>query len=224
MPARKAPRAIEAPKKSADPVATVTAIARTVRVKSSRERRRAASSSMRGTTREPASATRATRATSLTHRHAEGRGRGRARPPRGRSRAPARAGITTRMATVRTSSTRSHPTAAWPWVVASSWRSSSTRMRTTVLATARAMPSTSPEAGGHPKASPMARPSRVETPLWSRAPGIAIPLTASRSLTWKCRPTPNIRRTTPISASWAARPTSPTKPGVWGPMTTPASR
>ena len=66
MPARKAPRAIEAPKKSAEPVATVTAIARTVSVKSSRDRRRAASSSMRGTTREPANATRATRAASFS--------------------------------------------------------------------------------------------------------------------------------------------------------------
>ncbi len=224
MPARKAPRAIEAPKKRADPVATVTAIARTVRVKSSRERSRAASSSMRGTTREPAKATRATRATSLSIATPSDAARPREAPAGPLPATPARAGITTRMATVRTSSTRSHPTAAWPWVVASSSRSSSTRMRTTVLATARAMPSTSPEATDHPKATPMARPSSVDTPLWRRAPGIAIPLTARRSLKWKCRPTPNIRRTTPISASCEASPTSPTKPGVWGPMATPASR
>jgi hypothetical protein len=49
-------------------------------------------------------------------------------------------------------------------------------------------------------------------------------LTASRSSSDRCRPTPNIKSITPISASWDATPTSATIPGVAGPMTTPASR
>src|SRR5688572_29615259 len=40
----------------------------------------------------------------------------------------------------------------------------------------------------------------------------------------KCSPTPNMRRMTPISASCVASPASATKPGVNGPMTTPARR
>ncbi len=40
----------------------------------------------------------------------------------------------------------------------------------------------------------------------------------------KCRPTPNISRMTPISASSLARFWSATKPGVNGPTATPASR
>ena len=55
-------------------------------------------------------------------------------------------------------------------------------------------------------------------------PGTAILRTASRSASEKCRPTPNISRMTPISASWAARPASATKPGVNGPTAMPASR
>ncbi len=50
-----------------------------------------------------------------------------------------------------------------------------------------------------------------------RAPGIATALTASRSSRWKWRPTPNISRITPTSASWLARCRSPWKPGVCGP-------
>ncbi len=40
----------------------------------------------------------------------------------------------------------------------------------------------------------------------------------------KCRPTPNISRMTPISASCDASDMSPTNPGVNGPIITPASR
>ena len=70
--------------------------------------------------------------------------------------APAIAGITTSTTTVRKSSTISQPTAMVPATVLKSWASSRARMRTTVLATERAMPRTSPaverppegEAGG----------------------------------------------------------------------------
>ena len=45
----------------------------------------------------------------------------------------------------------------------------------------------------------------------------------SNSCGWKCMPTPNISRITPISASCWARSASATKPGVNGPTTIPAS-
>ena len=56
------------------------------------------------------------------------------------------------------------------------------------------------------------------------APGTAIARTDSRSSSEKCSPTPNISRMTPISASSLAMPWSATKPGVKGPISTPASR
>ena len=64
----------------------------------------------------------------------------------------------------------------------------------------------------------------VATAICAIAPGMAIARTESRSASEKCRPTPNIRRITPTSASCAARWASPMKPGVCGPMTMPASR
>ena len=47
-------------------------------------------------------------------------------------------------------------------------------------------------------------PSKVAIAIWPTAPGIAIARTESRSFSEKCRPTPNISRMTPISASWSA--------------------
>ncbi len=135
----------------------------------------------------------------------------------------ARIGIATRTTTVSRSSTISQPTATWPEGVSTRAWASSPRSNTTVLATDRARPSTSPEAQGIPNHSATSRPRSVEAALWMRAPGTATWRTASSSRGWKCRPTPNISSTTPTSASWLASATSPTKPGVWGPMSTPAS-
>ncbi len=67
-------------------------------------------------------------------------------------------------------------------------------------------------------------PSSVAVPIWTMAPGTAIAFTESRSFSEKCRPTPNISRMTPISASSLARFWSATKPGVKGPTATPATR
>ena len=50
-------------------------------------------------------------------------------------------------------------------------------------------------------ASPM--PSKVATQICADGPGMAIALTERRSSSEKCRPTPNISRMTPISASCA---------------------
>ena len=58
--------------------------------------------------------------------------------------------------------------------------------------------------------------------LCPNAPGMAIERTASKSFRLKCSPTPNISRITPISASCEAIFTSPTTPGVYGPISTPA--
>ena len=67
-------------------------------------------------------------------------------------------------------------------------------------------------------------PISVATAICPIAPGTATFFTESRSRSEKCRPTPNISRMTPISASSVARFALATKPGVKGPMTTPASR
>ena len=122
------------------------------------------------------------------------------------------------------SSTISQPIAAWPAGVPTRFWASSPRSSTTVLATDSAIPSTTPEASGQPKASPIPRPSSVATLLWTSAPGIARRPTVRRSSTWKCSPTPNISSTTPISASWLASGRSARSPGVCGPIRIPASR
>ena len=70
----------------------------------------------------------------------------------------------------------------------------------------------------------MPTPSSVAARICASAPGMAMARTESRSFREKCKPTPNISRMTPISASSVASCASPTKPGVNGPMTTPAIR
>jgi len=67
-------------------------------------------------------------------------------------------------------------------------------------------------------------PSSVAMPICTTAPVTATRLTASRSSSEKCRPTPNISSITPISDSCEAMAMSATKPGVAGPMAMPASR
>ena len=72
---------------------------------------------------------------------------------------------------------------------------------------------------GRPAQSTCARPqpSTVATAICAMAPGTAMARTDSRSFSEKCRPTPNISRMTPISASSVASDWSATKPGVNGP-------
>ena len=125
---------------------------------------------------------------------------------------------------MKMSSTISQPTAMRPCVVSTSRRSCSARSRTTVLATDRARPNTSPASVDQPRNQASAQPSALATMIWTIAPGTAIDFTDSRSLSEKCSPTPNIRRMTPISASSAIRSWSATNPGVNGPTTTPASK
>jgi len=98
------------------------------------------------------------------------------------------------------------------------------RSSTTVEAVASEKPKITPCSGGQPISVATPQPSTVATAIWPMAPGMAMAFTAIRSLSEKCRPTPNISSITPISASWLASAWSATKPGVNGPTTTPATR
>jgi hypothetical protein len=136
----------------------------------------------------------------------------------------ASAGSSTSTRTITRSSTISQPTAICPFTDSSTPRDSSARSSTTVLATESASPNTSAAPKLQPQNMAVPMPSAVATAICSKAPGIAMRLTASRSFSEKCRPTPSISSITPISASWPARSTSATKPGVAGPISTPAKR
>ncbi len=133
-------------------------------------------------------------------------------------------GSSTSASTIARSSTISQPTAMRPLAVVTALRSSRAFSSTTVLATDRLRPSTSPLARLHPQASAKAVPSAVAITICPTAPGIARRRTARRSATEKCRPTPNIISMTPISASWPARPPSVRESGIALPTTTPATR
>ncbi len=202
------------------------AMARTASVNSSREPSRATWWSSHGTTRAPATIIRAAKMAAL---------------PRAMTSSPigpkelaawsstvppsigAIVGRSTSTTTVNRSSTMSQPTAMRPCAVSRSPRSISARSRTTVLATDTARPSTSPPPRPQPSASPSATPRSVATRIWPIAPGMAIDFTANRSRIEKWMPTPNIRRITPSSASSVAMSWSATKPGVNGPIATPAA-
>jgi hypothetical protein len=123
-------------------------------------------------------------------------------------------GSRTRMRTVMMSSTTSQPTAMCPWGLSRTSLSTRTRIRTTVLATEIASPSTTPMGQVQPARTAIQAARAVATVIWTIAPGMAIDRTASRSFTWRWRPTPNIRRMTPTSASSVAIRVSATKPGV----------
>ena len=133
-------------------------------------------------------------------------------------------GIITSAITKARSSTISQPTAIRPRLVSSRRRSSIARSNTTVLAVASAKPNTTPCSVGHPRIADSPQPSTVATVICATAPGMAIALTSMRSLSEKCRPTPNISSITPISASWLASSWSATNPGVNGPTMMPAAR
>ena len=126
----------------------------------------------------------------------------------------AKTGSSTRTITVNRSSTTSQPTAMWPAGVCSDRESESTRTSTTVLATDSASPKTMAAGQPQPSEWTIAAPRAVATRLCSTAPGMATRRTASSSSRWNCRPTPNISRMTPTSASWEAIVASATKPGV----------
>ncbi len=138
--------------------------------------------------------------------------------------APRIAGRSTSAKTTAMSSTTSQPTTIRPSMESSNPRDSSTRSTTTVEATDSARPKMNAADRLHPHVNARAPPSAVATTICSKAPGNATRRTRMRSPGEKCRPTPNISRMTPTSASCDARPMSPTKPGELGPSRIPASR
>jgi hypothetical protein len=92
-----------------------------------------------------------------------------------------------------------------------------------VLATERQRPKITPSSKDQPQSRLVARPSAVAIALCPNAPGTAILPTATISRAEKCRPTPNMSRTTPTSASSEAIEELALPPGVYGPSTTPAN-
>ena len=113
-----------------------------------------------------------------------------------------RPGSSTSTSTMAMSCTISQPTVMRPRSVSISRRSWSTLSRTTVLATDSATPKMSPAPADQPSDQPTSMPSGVATNACASAPGTAMARTDSKSLSEKCKPTPNISRMTPISASW----------------------
>ena len=134
------------------------------------------------------------------------------------------AGNTTSSTIVKMSSTRDQPTAMRPGVALRIPRSDMPRTMSTVDAVARHMPSTAAPPIGQPNNANMPAPSATTAPLAAIAPGTATFRTAIKSRSEKPRPTPNISSITPTSARSSARSALPTKPGVWGPMSTPANK
>ena len=226
MPAKKAPSAKDTSNNSAAPNATPTAAATTLRVNSSREPVLATHHSSLGSTRRPTTSMNTTKLPTLA-KVMPSVDHSAAWSPLSVALLPsmfATGGNSTSISTITRSSTISQPTAMRPLTDSTRPRSSSARNSTTVLATDRHRPNTSEAIGVQPQARPVTRPRPVATPICTMAPGTAMRLTASRSSNEKCKPTPNISSITPISASCADSPASPTKPGVAGPIITPATR
>ena len=223
IPAKNAPKTMEAPKNSAEHTATPSAMTSTASVNKSRAPVRATYRSTSGMTFFPANSVRATSRASLTNIQPSSE----RMPPQSPAplwRASITAGMRTSSRMVNRSSTTSHPRATWPPGVWRFWLSSSTRVSTTVLATEIAMPKTSPEIADHPNIHPTSTPSTVATDICTTAPGTATFCTAIKSFKWKWSPTPNISRITPSSANCSTVWESATNPGEYGPTATPASR
>ena len=95
----------------------------------------------------------------------------------------------------------SQPTAACPCDVFNKELSINPRKSTTVLATEIANPKMIPAGTVQPQSWVNPKPNNVAIKVWINAPGIAISRTRQRSAKEKWRPTPNIRKITPSSAS-----------------------
>ena len=176
------------------------AITSTVSVKSSRDFNRATRNSSHGTKRAPTKAITAPSAASFST----------AMPGRRPDASPAgaalgaSAGRMTSTSTVMMSSTTSQPTATRPSAgfdepVVHEHAQQHDRARD---GNRDAEDGAADHAPAERHREPRAQ--TVASALWPSAPGIAIDRTFSKSSRWKCRPTPNISRITPISASCLA--------------------
>ena len=225
MPARNAPSAIEAPKSSAAPAAIAIANASTVSVNSSRERSRATCTSAHGSSaRADSRRRRATSASQLAERErdvAAARPAGPGAPPCAAERRdqhehhdredvlddqPADRDVA-RGGVEQARGPRARASARPCWRPTAPCRAPAPRRAASRSASAEPEPE-----------------QRRDAALAERAGDRDALHRRAGPCRWKCSPTPNISRMTPISASWLASRTSPTKPGVCGPITTPASR
>jgi hypothetical protein len=200
MPTKKAPSAKEMPNSLADPNATPSASASTASVNSSREPVPATRSSRGMIARRPSTKVATTNTATLPKVSATAPSAP-AESPSALPVALANTGSSTNASTINRSSTISQPIAIFPRMVLSTRSSSSARSNTTVLATDSASPNTIPSKVGQPSAAANPQPRSVAMAIWTMTPGIAIVFTSSRSSIEKCKPTPNISRMTPISAS-----------------------
>ena len=197
------------------------------RVNSSRELVRATRARTQGKTREPTTSMSATNSADLAERERQAsatavRRRRRRRPPARRAARPAPAAAPAPAPSPGPRPPASRPRCARP-------RSRARPAARGRAAAPRCSPPTAPARTRNRRRRPAPRhaasaPSAVATTICASAPGTAIDLTASRSRSEKCVPTPNISSMTPISASCGARCTSATQPGVCGPRAMPASR
>ena len=216
-PATNAPSASEIPNAFDEASAVPTASVRATRTKSSRDPAAATVSRIAGMIRLPMKSITARKINALTMETTA------MDPPATQSELTT-AGRNTRIATVATSSRTSQPTATRPWTVSSAPMSVNARTRTTVLATEIAAPSTSAELGAQPQRIAIKKPMAAAPAIWRSAAGITKLRTAQSSSSAKCRPTPNMRRMIPNSASSRTASTSSCNPGVNGPRATPATR
>ena len=136
----------------------------------------------------------------------------------------AHVGSSTMARTIARSSTTSHPTVSLPRSVCITRLSCRLRSDTTVDATDSDSPNTTPASSPHPSSIDAAIPAATVREIVSNVIGTATPRTDIRSRGEKCSPTPNISRITPTSATSCASRSSATKPGVDGPIKTPARR
>ena len=172
-PARKAPKASETSKITAEANAIPIAVAMTARVKSSRDPSPSTRVKSHGSTREPTTSINPVSSAALP----------RAAPTWitmlrdvGLPSAPdvvARIGSSTNATTVNRSSTINQPIATLPASVSSVPRCRRARINTTVLATEIARPRTTDERTLHPKATPASAPSVVAIAICTTAPGTA---------------------------------------------------
>ena len=228
MPAKNAPSANDTSNSAAAPNAVPMAMVSTHNVNNSLEPVLATHHSTCGNRRRPTSNISATKATTLPRvsdrLSASAPSDGALPAPPAGSNIAASAGTSTSTSTITMSSTTSQPTMMRPFWALSSPRASKALSATTVLATDRHKPNSTDSGYVQPQAWPATVPISVATVICTSAPGTAMRRTCIRSPIEKCMPTPNISSITPISASCPARPTSPTNPGVNGPMQTPASK
>ena len=204
-----------------------TAAATTVRVKSSREPKRATICIIKGTKRLPIINIKAIKPATLSKVMAKviqifavGSDPAIGVPPS----KTAVAGRRTKTRTITKSSTNNQPTAIFPLTELSKPRSPKALSKTTVLAQERLKPKTKAEPKLQPHIMEMPIPSKVATAICKIAPGSAMRRTCIKSLKEKCIPTPNMRNMTPSSANWLARCMSATIPGVFGLRIIPAIR